>query len=401
MTILYLEPFSGISGDMLLGALSCLTDEDDIILSLPSLLNLPNCEVQISRMKKCGIACRKIDIIPGDNQHFRNLGSINKMLDGAKLDETVRNLAKKAFNILGEAESAIHQVPLEEVHFHEVGAVDTILDIVGCAVLFSRLNIEKVYSLPICTGTGTVSCAHGIQPVPAPATALLLKDMPIYTGNIHAELTTPTGAALLKVLEPSFLQPKLNLTKIGYGAGSKDFEHPNVLRVSLGDIWMSNDNISSEIKSSYQEELIWIIQCNIDDMPGQQLGNHFQQQLLSNGALDISIIHTTMKKGRPGLTLEILCMKEHLNDLIDLLLLQTTTLGVRYFSAFRSILPREIKSIDTTWGPVKMKCATLPDGQIKWNPEFEDCQRCASNNNISINRVIKEVNKNFMEGEVL
>ncbi|MBU8871216.1 MAG: nickel pincer cofactor biosynthesis protein LarC [Gemmatimonadales bacterium] len=381
MKILRVEPFSGLSGDMFLGALLDLGASADKLQSLPAILGLAGASIRIDPVDKCGIRCTKVTIVDDTPAQHRHLSHIVDLIGSADLPENVKALAGRIFNIVGEAEAAVHGIPVEKVHFHEVGAIDSILDIVGAAVLLAGFEFDGVVSDPICTGSGFVDCAHGRLPVPAPATGKILQGLPIYSGAIQAEMTTPTGAAILKALDPVFTPRVLNITQTGYGAGSRDFEQPNCLRLGLGE---SVDSDTSGI------DRMILIQTNLDDTSGELLGGHFQDLLLAAGALDVNLCPLLMKKGRPGQRLEVLCREQDRENLSDIILAETTTIGLRWFPVQRTVLPRKSEVVPTRFGEVRVKCVTLPSGRIRKAPEFEDCRKLALAAGVSVQEVMFE-----------
>jgi uncharacterized protein (TIGR00299 family) protein len=377
MKVLRIEPFSGLSGDMFLGALLDLGAPADLLETLPAKLGLAGASIRLARVEKCGIACTQAVIADDSPQPHRHLADILKMIAGAGLPEKVTDLAARIFTLLGEAEAAVHGVPVEKVHFHEVGAVDSILDIVGAALLLNEFGFEKVVCGPVCTGSGFVDCDHGRFPVPAPATSRLLEGMPIFDGQVVAEMTTPTGAAILKALAPEFGSPVLKISRTGYGAGTRDFEQPNCLRLSL-----------AEAAEGAADQII-LIQTNLDDAAGELLGGYFQNLLFEAGALDVSLGPLLMKKGRPGQRLEVLCRESDREPLTTIILNETTTIGVRWFPVQRTVLPRKIETVETKFGPVRLKCVTLPDGSTRRTPEFEDCRERAQAAGVSVQEVMQ------------
>lgn len=386
--ILKIEPFSGLSGDMFLGALVDLTGGADKLRALPEQLNLPEATVDIERVSKCSIDCLKVtvrDTSPKSERPHRHLKDIHELIDASSLEDRVKSRTKDIFQHLAEAEAAVHGVGLEQVHFHEVGAVDSIIDITGVALLLCDLEIEGVYCDPICTGYGFVKTDHGRLPVPAPATHRLLHGMPTYKGQTASELITPTGAAILKSLEPDFGDPVLSLHKSAYGAGSKDFEHPNCVRISLGEV-----NSKTPSKNTHT-----LIQTCIDDMPAEHLGADFQQLLLNAGALDVYLTPTLMKKSRVGVKLEVLCREADAERLADVVLENTTTLGVRFLSCSRKELARAMTAVETSFGKINIKTATLPSGKLRHKPEYEECQAAARQHQMSAYDVYLETLKHL------
>lgn len=413
MSILKIEAFSGLSGDMFLGALAELTNTYDELTQLPGKLYLKNVEVKISDVSKNGIACKHIKIIDnneyqktGNNilsqhdhnhshihhhenfvihqekqsHHHRHLKEIYKIIDEAGLSDKTKEISKKIFLLLGEAESKVHGVDISSIHFHEVGAIDSILDIVGTAFLIDKLNVQKTYVTDIRTGKGFAMTEHGKLPIPCPATKELLLGFPTYAGDTEGEMTTPTGAAILKYLNPDLNIPALIEEKTGYGPGEKNFNHPNVLRLSLC-------KSKSEIPES-----IFLVETNIDDMSSEVIGLDFQQQLLEMGALDFYFTQVIMKKGRPGLLVSVLVNKKNVSSISDFILENTTSIGLRYYPVSRNILNRDIKEINTSLGKIKVKEVVLPSGKKRITPEYDSCVAIAKEKQIPIAQIFIKVN---------
>lgn len=366
--ILKIEAFSGASGDMFLGALAALADGYDDLVKLPELLNLDSVEVQINPKNKNGIACKHVHIIDlkNESEHVhRHLRHVLEIIHGSKLNENAQKIASDIFKILAEAEAKVHGSTIEKVHFHEVGAIDSIMDIVGTALLLDRLNITQTYATPICTGYGFVNTQHGKMPVPAPATQQLLTGMPTYAGDCKAELCTPTGAAILCYLSPDFDMPVLTEASIGYGPGIKDFEQPNVLRLSL-----------CRMRAQTETELV-VVETNIDDLSGEFLGTDFQNGLLNIGAVDFYLNQVMMKKGRPGIILSVICRKQDMETIATYILENTTSIGIRYYSVNRMILDRETSAIATEHGDIEIKSVTLPSGKKRSKIEYDSLAELA------------------------
>ena len=419
MSILKIEAFSGLSGDMFLGALAELTDSYTELQSLPARLHLENVEVKVADMNKAGIACRHVKIVdnnkyensghthhhhglhhagkfPGEESgtvqlrhehqgHHRHLQDIEKLIDQGNIPTTVKNTAKKIFQILGEAEAKVHGVDINSLHFHEVGAIDSILDIVGTAYLMERLAINQVVATPVCTGHGFVMTEHGRMPIPAPATKELLLGIPTNAGKEPGEMTTPTGAAILKFLNPSYTIPSLIEIKTSHGPGEKNFPHPNVLRLTLCE----------PVENSTEE--ITMIETNIDDMSSQLLGSDFQDRLLSAGALDFYYTQVIMKKGRPGLLISVFAPIGKVKQVSNFLLENTTTIGVRTYPVIRHILKRTIRTVKTSIGEVQVKEVETPLGHRRVTAEFESLKNIAKETGKPIAEVITIVNKEMNE----
>ena len=409
MKILKIEAFSGLSGDMFLGALADLTDAYREVEQLPELLSLGKVEVKISDVEKAGIACKHIKILDqntykkhdhahddghahehsrGSHSHagghapHRHLKDIEKIIDDGQLTNNAKKIAKDIFRLLGESESKVHGVGIDKIHFHEVGAIDSILDIVGSAYLLDKLSVETIYSTSICTGHGFVMADHGRMPIPAPATKELLLGLPTYAGKAKGEMTTPTGAAILKYLNPSFEIPVLIESRIGHGPGEKEFEHPNVLRLSLCE-----EPSIDQSTSSIEMDEIYMVETNIDDMSSELLGNDFQEGLLNSGAVDYYFTQVTMKKGRPGILITAFVLKRDVEKVSNFILENTSTIGVRNYPVSRKILSRREKIVRTSLGEVNVKDVVLPSGKKRATIEYESVKQLAT----ALNRPLSEV----------
>ncbi|MCZ6674323.1 MAG: nickel pincer cofactor biosynthesis protein LarC [Verrucomicrobia bacterium] len=405
MNTLYVEPFSGLAGDMLLGALCGLTDGYEEIKELPDKLHLPDGKVEINEVEKNGIVCKHVKVIdlndgkethhhshdhdhPHDHDHGhshnhshgRHLSDIIQLIDHGHISDGAKKIAKGIFQLIGEAESSVHDIPIEKIHFHEISGVDSIIDIVGCSVLLDNLGIEKTYSDPICTGFGMVKTQHGLLPVPAPATALLLEGMPTFKGEEDGERVTPTGAAILRYLKPDFSPPALKVAKVAYGPGQKDFAGPNVVRLSL----------VTPVTESNKKSLC-VVETNLDDCSPELLGEAFQGGLIKAGAIDFTFTPVTMKKSRPGLKLSALANEQNREAVCDFILENTTTIGVRFYSVERKELKRETVSLETQYGAIKAKRVTTPSGNTRVKAEFDDLQKTANENDIPVVRLKQEI----------
>ena len=399
MRIGYLECFAGISGDMLMGALVDAGTPVEMLQRTAASLGL-GAELRLSRVIRSGIQSTKIDVLvegklqesaaatgsvehvhnhdhqhePAAHQHThehgRSLPQIRSLLMAADLTPRARNLSLSAFTLLAQAEGLIHGVPMEEVHFHEVGAVDAIVDIACSAAAADALDVDGWYSSPVNVGGGFVNCAHGRFPVPAPATAELLKNAPVYSAHVQVELVTPTGAALLRALECRFEStPVMRTHSIGYGAGTRNPERfPNVLRVSIGEIAQA---------PLCNQETITVLECAVDDLSPQILA-HTAQLALDQGALDVMSAPVTMKKGRLGTLLTVLCKPADAGRLQHLLFRETTTLGIRVREENRVVLPRETTAVQTEFGVIHVKAGSWQGEEWNAAPEFEDCRRAAA-----------------------
>ena len=383
MKIAYFDCFSGISGDMVIGALLDLGLDIKFLGNELKKLKLSDYKIKSGKAVKNGISATKFDVIEKNkNEHYhneRNLKEINKIIGNSKLDNQTKNTIKKIFLKIANAEAKIHKKPINEIHFHEIGAIDTIIDVAGAVIGFKKLGIEKIYCSKLNTGTGFVQFSHGKFPVPAPATAEILKGIPIYHSNIEFELVTPTGAAIIAALASKFGEmPAMKVEKIGYGAGTKDLQQPNVLRVFLGELDEKNDGA------------INIIETNIDNM-NPEIYPYVIDKLMENGALDAYTEPINMKKNRIGIKITALCDKNNIDKLSKIIFDETTTLGVRIFPAARKTLEREIKTIKTKYGDARVKISKLNNEITNIMPEYEDCARIARKYKIPLKKVYEEV----------
>jgi pyridinium-3,5-bisthiocarboxylic acid mononucleotide nickel chelatase len=393
MKLAYFDCFSGISGDMTLGALVDAGCPVEYLRAELQSLEVPGWRLSAERIWKNGMAATHVKVATEDQQKHRNLSTILEIIDRSKIAPQVRERAAAIFERLGRAEAYVHDAPLEKVHFHEVGAVDAIVDIVGACIGFDALGIAGFASSPLNVGGGTVKMAHGILPVPAPATARLLQGAPTYSNGVQRELVTPTGAAIIATVCDSFgPQPAMTVSAIGYGAGTLDLENqPNVLRITLGEVAEK----SAAAPGGFDEEIA-VIEANLDDMNPQIYG-HFQERALTAGALDVYTTPVQMKKNRPGTLLTVLCKPEDRQRLMDLIFAETTTIGARTYSAQRRVLPREVITVTTAYGEVRVKVASV-NGHVRHaTPEYEDCRKLAVDKNVPLQRVISEALRVFEE----
>jgi len=388
MKLAYFDCFSGISGDMTLGALVDAGCDLELLRSGLACLQVPGWTISAEKVWKNGMAATFVRVVTEDQSKHRGLSAILDILDKSKLTEPVRKNAAAIFGELGAAEATVHDVPLEKIHFHEVGAVDAIVDIVGACIGFEALGIEKFACSALNVGGGTAKMAHGVLPVPAPATAKLLQGKPTYSNGVDKELVTPTGAAIVATLCDSFgPQPAMSVVAIGYGAGSADLVgQPNVVRIMVGES-------AEKVVPGFDEE-ISVIEANLDDMNPQIYG-YFLERALAAGALDVYTTPVQMKKGRPGTLLTLLCKPTDTNNLMSLVFAETTTLGARTYRAQRRALPRETVNVHTQYGDVHIKLSRV-NGDIRHvAPEYEDCRKLASEKNVPLQQVINEALRSF------
>jgi uncharacterized protein (TIGR00299 family) protein len=379
----YFDCFSGISGDMTLGALVDAGCDLALLRSGLEGLQIPGWTISAEKVWKNGMSATFVRVAAADHSKHRSLSAILEIFDRSQLSNSVRNNAAAIFRRLGEAEASVHDVPLEKIHFHEVGAVDAMVDIVGACLGFEAIGIQKFACSPLNVGGGSAKMAHGILPVPAPATAKLLQGKPTYSNGVQRELVTPTGAAIVATLCETFgPQPAMSVASIGYGAGSADLEgQPNVLRIMIGEA-------AEKVVPGFDEE-ISVIEANLDDMNPQIYG-YFQEKALAAGALDVYTTPVQMKKNRPGTLLTLLCKPQDANALMSLIFAETTTFGARAYTAQRRTLPRESVNVHTQYGDVRIKLSRV-NGHIQHvAPEFEDCRKLAVEKNVPLQRVISD-----------
>jgi uncharacterized protein (TIGR00299 family) protein len=392
MKLAYFDCFSGISGDMTLGALVDAGCTADLLRSELQALKVSGWELSTEKVWKNGMSATYVRVKTGDQQKHRSLSTILEILKSSPLAAPVRERASAIFQKLGEAEAHVHDAPIEKVHFHEVGAVDAIVDIVGACIGFHALGIERFACSPLNIGGGTAKMAHGVLPVPAPATARLLQGAPTYSNGVQRELVTPTGAAIVATLCDSFgSQPPMTVSAIGYGAGTADLEgQPNVVRIMIGE--------AAAKSAAALDEEISIIEANLDDMNPQIYG-YVLEKALSAGALDVYTTALQMKKNRPGTLLTILCRPEDSSKLMSLIFAETTTLGVRTHRAQRRVLPREWVSVSTAYGDVRIKLSRSNGHILHAAPEYDDCRKLAVEKQVPLQQVINEALRTYESGK--
>ena len=386
MRVAHFDCFSGVSGDMVLGALlDAGVDPAPIRAALDS-LGLP-ITLEAEKVKRCGFVATKATVHAADQEDYRFLPDVEAILARGALTPRQRELASAIFRKVAVAESVAHGMPLERVHFHEVGALDSIADIVGAAVGLDLLGVERFTSSPVPTGTGTVKCAHGVMPVPTPGTAELLKGVPLAPSTVKGELTTPTGAAILTTVVTEFTAaPDMTIERIGHGAGTKDFlEQPNILR-----LWVGTGEARGRPSPGLEEtDSVVVLETNLDDCPAEVVGYCFER-LLAAGALDVFAVPIQMKKNRPGVLLSVIAEPDRVGGLEAILFRETGTFGVRRTTAQRSKLTREAVTVDTPWGPVRTKRGRR-DGFEIVTPEYEDCARVAREHGLPLREVYAAV----------
>lgn len=391
MKLAYFDCFSGVSGDMTLGALVDAGLSADVLRSDLRALQVPGWELTTEKVWKNGMSATYVRVKTEDQQKHRSLSTILEILQNSKLAPSVRERASAIFQKLGEGEAHVHDAPLEKVHFHEVGAVDAIVDIVGACIGFHALGIERFSCSPLNVGGGTAKMAHGVLPVPAPATARLLQGMPTFSNGVQRELVTPTGAAIVATLCDSFgPQPPMTVSAIGYGAGTADLEgQPNVLRIMIGE--------SAEKSAHALDEEISIIEANLDDMNPQIYGYVVEKALLA-GALDVYTTALQMKKNRPGTLLTILCRPPDAEALMSLIFAETTTFGIRTQRAQRRALQREWVNVSTSFGNVRIKLSRSNGHILHAAPEYDDCRKLAVEKQVPLQQVISEALRSYESG---
>ena len=391
MKTLYFDCSSGISGNMTLGALLEIVGDDNYLLNELKKLNVDGYRIEISNKVKNGITGKYVDVILEDDIHdhehehehehhhhaHRNLNDVKAIIDNSSIDEKSKELAKRIFLRVAKAESKVHNKPLEEVHFHEVGAIDSIVDIVGTAILINKINPDKIISSVVNDGYDFIECAHGTMAVPVPATSEIFasSNVKFRQIDVDTELVTPTGAAIIAELSEEFTTlPAMVTEKIGWGAGFKDLKIPNVLKVYYGEMKKQNESIV-------------VMESNIDDCSGEVLA-YTSEKLFENGALDVFYTPIFMKKGRPAYRLSVACRKEDMFKLQNIMFKETTTIGIRYRFESRTELGRECIEIDTKYGKIKAK-KVISNGESYVYPEYESLKEIAIKNDIPLKELYK------------
>jgi uncharacterized protein (TIGR00299 family) protein len=424
MRIAYLDCFSGISGDMFLGALIDAGVSPKLLEETAVALDI-GARLEISKVVRGGISATKVDVyangekdLPREvfweqqehnhahehshsnehshehrHEHGRTLTEIRHIIEKAAISSTAKATAIEIFEALGQAEAEIHNTSIDQVHFHEVGAVDAMVDIVCAAVGAESLAVHEWVCSPLNVGGGTVKCAHGTLPVPAPATLKLLQDASVYSSGPQVELVTPTGAAIMKTLSTRFAPfPAMKIDKSGYGAGTRDFpEHPNLLRITIGEA-------ESTDRANTSNDRIMVLEANLDDLSPQVLA-YAMERLLAEGALDVFSVPVQMKKSRPGALLTVLAKMEDANRLTKTIFAETTTLGVRRREEQRLTLSRRWETVDTTWGPVRIKIANMNGSISNYAPEYEDCRTLAEAQHVPLRTVMQEAIQQYLRSE--
>ena len=387
MKIAYIDCIAGASGDMLLGALLDAGLPEATLRQQLDQLSLDDFSLHVRQVDKQGFSARKVDVLVKDDVPTRHLPEIEAIVMQSRLPGTIKERAVAIFRRLGDVEAKIHGTDLAQVHLHELGGVDTIVDVVGVLCGLAALGIEEVYVSPLPMGRGFVKGAHGQIPLPAPATIALLKGIPITGSPIDIELVTPTGAVLLTSLATEFGPiPTMTLTEIGYGAGGRDLTIPNVVRLLIGE---------RAGEPGLTAETLIILETNIDDL-NPEIYDYVMTRLFTAGALDVFMSPLQMKKNRPGILLRVLCRPADKETLAAILFSETSTLGLREQTVTRHSLSRSTESVETPYGSVRVKVAQLPDGSLKAAPEYEDCHRLAKAHSISLREVYQVAQQQFM-----
>jgi uncharacterized protein (TIGR00299 family) protein len=382
--VIYFDCFSGISGDMILGSLVDLGVDVKLIRKELKKINLKGYKLTSHQVKRNGIMGTKVNVVIDPSIQKRNQArsftDIKKLIVKSSLSENVKTDSIEIFRRIGTVEAKIHGTSLDKIHFHEIGAIDSIVDIVGGAICMSLLNIDIVFSSALNTGEGLINCEHGTIPIPAPATLKLLEGIPCYSSGTKNELTTPTGAAFIGYYGSKFGSlPKMNIMKSGYGAGSHEIkEIPNLLRVVLGEVLMPSKIITMKV-----------IETNIDDM-NPEFYDHIMSQLLIAGAADVFLTAVHMKKNRPGTLLTTVVSNDKFHSVVQIILEETSTFGIRHYDVVRTELKRENKLIKTPFGKVRIKVGTFAGSRLTVSPEYEDCKKLALKKGIPVKRVYEE-----------
>ena len=386
MRIAYFDCPSGISGDMTLGALVDAGVPLDRLNEAVGSLGLPGVKLVAAEVKKHGFRATQVTVAHEPEHKHRHLHHIEAMIDQGRLTPGQKDTARRIFRRLAEVEAKVHGTTVQQVHFHEVGAVNSIADIVGAAVGWDLLGAERLVVSPIPTGSGRMTIAHGECNIPAPATAELLRGIPLAACDVQAELTTPTGAAIVATLANAFGPlPAMTIETIGYGAGQRDLpQQANILRLLVGEA----------ADSAETRDTVWVLETNLDDASGETIG-HCIAELWNAGPLDVYTTAIQMKKNRPGVKLSILCGAEKIAALEKIVFRETGTLGIRHWPAARHVLPREIRQVTTAWGPVNGKLGRLDDGSVHFAPEYESCRRIAAEHRVPLCEVYAAAQRAF------
>jgi uncharacterized protein (TIGR00299 family) protein len=389
MRIAYFDCFSGISGDMFVGALLDAGLKIEILEKELNKLNLSGYQLEVNKVLKKGISASQFKVKIQEKGVERRFKDILNILEESKLDEEIKNEVKKIFFKIAEAESKIHQEDIEKIHFHEIGGLDSIMDISSAVIGIKALEIKEIYSSPLPLGKGFVKCAHGILPLPAPATLELLKNIPTYSGGMESEMVTPTGAAIISTLTKDFGErPLMKIEKIGYGAGEREFSIPNLLRVSIGEKILSN----RDLMDGYVHDEALLIETNIDDM-NPEFYDYIMDKLFSQGALDVFLTPIQMKKNRPAQMFSIIVYEQNLKEILKVLFSESTTLGVRIKEVKRLKLTQQNFIAETKYGKIKVKVGIFKEDIKTIAPEYQDCHKIAQQYQVPLKEIYEEAKK--------
>lgn len=380
MRTLYFDCFAGASGDMILGATVAAGVDPHALREQLALLNVEGFEIDFETTDRSGLSATYARVVTTDQSKHRHLSDIRRIIEASGVTDGVKELSIRIFTRLAEAEARVHNEPIESVHFHEVGALDAIVDVVGAAICFDLLKIDRFVSSPLHVGSGMIEMAHGRFPVPPPAVTELLRGVPFYSGDIRGELLTPTGAAIITTVCKEYGPiPPIKMDRSGYGAGTREYENfPNVLRVLVGE---------TEVDDAASERL-WMIETNLDDASPQIIG-HVMERAFEIGVLDCYFTPVQMKKNRPGVLLSVLCGPGEKEAVMNLLFTETTTLGIRSYEVERRALRRSVVQVETQYGPIFVKVAHLNGRVVNEMPEFEQCREAAIRANVPL-KVVEE-----------
>lgn len=388
MKALYFDLIGGASGDMILGAMVDAGLSIDKLKELLSGLNLKEFDIQVKIVNKNGFTATKVDVLVTEQPPERHLKEIKDIIQKSSLPPAVQNRALQIFERIAKTEATIHNKSIDQVHLHELGGTDTIIDITGTLLALDHLEISKIYASPVPLGKGFIKGAHGQIPLPSPATISLLKGIPIYGRDIDAELVTPTGAALLAELVDDFgPAPPMVLETVGYGAGGRDLPIPNLLRVFIGEISSSDSATLDHLA---------VLETNLDDL-NPEIYPYVIESLIGAGALDVTLTPIQMKKNRPGTQIQVLCEPSMMDSMRSILFRETTTLGIKQILVDRYSLPRTIQEVETPYGKIRVKIAEISPNIKKISPEFEDCRRAAQEHGIPITDIYQKTIRSFRE----
>ncbi len=393
MAIAYIDCFSGISGDMCLGALVDAGLPLEYLAKELKKIPVGGYRLSAERVRRAHLSACKVNVVltgKGLTRSVKTWKDLSTVIRDADLPDTIKAQGLAIFRALFEAEARVHGEALRTVHLHDIGAIDTVIDIFGTIIGLHFFKAETLYSSPVNLGSGLVKTRHGTLPVPAPATIALLRHVPVYGHPLRSELTTPTGAALLRGLVTEYgFMPPMSIETMGTGAGERNYRQwPNVLRLFIGTPSVR----SPKGDRAGDGETVIVIETNIDDM-NPQIFDHVSALLYRIGALDVSLTYLMMKKGRPGVRMTVLCEKERMERIAEVILRETTSIGIRYYEARRKTMEREIRSVDTPFGAIRFKVSKLGEKIVKWAPEYEDCRKAARRLNMPLIELLKKIQK--------